>query len=485
MKSIVHEFKRRWALWMDTIVRGLRRHRTELTISCHRLVLYGGLLLLFFGFMSIHNFALRNPSRTLATVLLTYTAMTGAMASVYGGYDVGRRKSKPIISGLSLAAIMTDAVTYLQLQIMNVNENNNDHLVLFGPDFWLLLVCMGLQVAFIIYMSYRGNTAFFRLNPPQDCLLILGSPARRELCERKIGRFQLQWKVTDIGLWNDPDLRERIDRAQVVFLDSEIPGQAKHSLLKTCYDLHRDVLCKAQLQDIMLSSARQVVVDDAPFLEMDYHKMTLTQRVAKRLMDIFVSAAVLVLLSPLLGIIALCIRMEDGAPVIFRQERMTVAGHTFVIYKFRTMRKDAAHDSRETSVTLDDPRITRVGQVLRRFRLDELPQFWNILKGDMTLVGPRPEMLENVERYKLELPAFVYREKMKAGLTGYAQIEGRYNTTPEDKLMLDLMYIESFSVWEDIKLLFRTFTVFFKADSTQGFHASTTQADDDHSDISA
>lgn len=469
---------------MNTLLRALRRHRTALTISVYRAVLYGGLMVIFFGLMRIHNLALRNPSRTLATTLVTHAAMTFAMSVVYGGYDVGRRKSKPIISGMSLAAIVTDLVTYLQLQIMNVNDNNNDHLVIFGNDFPLLLACIALQVVFIIYMGYRGNAAFFRLNPPQDCLLVLGHMERKESCERKIGRYALQWKVTDVALWDEPDLRERIDRAQVVFLDSEIPGQAKQNLLKTCYDLRRDVLCKAQLQDIMLSSARQVVIDDAPFLEMDYRKMTLGQRIAKRLMDIAVSVIVLTAFSPVMAIIALCIRLEDGAPVIFRQARMTVAGRTFIIYKFRTMRRDAPHDN-EVSVRRDDPRITRVGETLRRYRLDELPQFWNILKGDMTLVGPRPEMLENVERYKLELPAFVYREKMKAGLTGYAQIEGRYNTTPEDKLMLDLLYIENFTLWEDVKLLLRTLTVFFKSDSTQGFSQEAAPGNDDHRDVSA
>ena len=469
---------------MKALFRGLRRHRTALTISIYRAVLYGGLMVIFFALMQIHNIGLRNPSRTMASTLLTHVAMTFAMSTVYGGYDVGRRKSKPIISGLSLAAIVTDAVTYLQLQIMNVNENNNDHLVIFGNDFPLLLLCIVLQVIFIIYMGYRGNSTFFKLNPPQDCLLVLGHMERREVCQRKIGRYKLQWKVTDVALWDEPDLRTRIDRAQVVFMDSEIPGQAKQNLLKVCYDLRRDVLCKAQLQDIMLSSARQVVIDDAPFLEMDYRKMTLSQRIVKRLMDIAVSVLVLAVFSPVMAAIALCIRLEDGAPVIFRQARMTVAGRTFIIYKFRTMRRDAPHDN-EVSVRRDDPRITRVGETLRRYRLDELPQFWNILKGDMTLVGPRPEMLENVERYKLELPAFVYREKMKAGLTGYAQIEGRYNTTPEDKLMLDLLYIENFSLWEDVKLMFRTFTVFFKTDSTQGFSQEVSPEANDDRNISA
>lgn len=456
---------------MNDLRKRLGRHRTALTVAAFRILLYGGLMALFFGLMSVNNAPLLRPSRTAATTLLTWVVMTAAMTAIYGGYDVGRRKSKPIISAISLATFMTDAVTYLQLQIMNVNENNHEYLMLFGPDIWLLLACVALQAGYIMLLTYAGNAAYFRLNPPKRCLLVLRDMSRRESSERKIGRYRLQWQVTDVAMWNAPSLPARIRRAEVVFLDAEIPDAARMSLLKTCYDLHRDVLCKAQLQDIMLSSARQVIVDDAPFLEMDYRKMTLEQRIVKRLMDIGVSTLGLIVLSPVLALTALCIHLEDGGPVIFRQKRMTVGGREFTICKFRTMRFGASAEP-GVSVRRDDPRVTRVGRFLRRWRIDEFPQLWNILKGEMTLVGPRPEMLENVRRYKLALPDFVYREKMKAGLTGYAQIEGRYNTTPEDKLMLDLMYIESFSLWEDVKLLFRTFTVFFKAsDSTQGFAA--------------
>ena len=149
---------------------------------------------------------------------------------------------------------------------------------------------------------------------------------------------------------------------------------------------------------------------------------------------------------------------------------MTIRGRIFTICKFRTMKRDASLHDTQVSSEVNDPRITRTGRVLRRFRLDEIPQFINVLRGEMSLVGPRPEMLANVERYKIEFPAFAYREKMKAGITGYAQIEGRYNTTAEDKLMLDLMYIEEYSFWLDIKLLFQTFMVLFKKDSTEGFH---------------
>ena len=452
-----------------------KRHKTTVLMGMLRLVIYAVLALLFFGLMAVNNWQIRGLSRTLATTLLTYAAMSVAMHAVYGGYAVGKKKSKPIISSMSLATLATDVITYVQLQIMNVNENMNDTLQLFGRDFPWLIACMILQVLLITIWVRFGNNFYFTINPPKRCLVILGNEEEKQAICNKINVYKLQWKVDRVILWNDPRVPEAIRQSETVFLGS-LPNQAKLDLLRTCYDLHRDVLCKAQLQDIMLSNATQVVVDDAPFLEMVYGKMTLSQRIIKRMMDICVSAAVLVVLSPVLLVIAICIKMEDGGPVLFRQKRMTVAGHEFTICKFRTMRV-MEPGVKQVSATKDDDRITKVGQVLRRYRLDEFPQFWNILIGDMTLVGPRPEMLENVERYKTELPSFVYREKMKAGLTGYAQIEGRYNTTPEDKLMLDLMYIESFSIWMDVKLIFRTMTVFFKADSTEGFDMSKIKDD--------
>ncbi len=461
---------------MNKLTKAWKRHKTAIMTGLLRLFIYVVLAALFFGFMAINNWQIRHLSRTLATMLLTYAAMMVAMHAVYGGYAVGKKKSKPIISSMSLATLATDLVTYVQLQIMNVNADMNSKLLLFGSDFMWLLVCMLLQVVLIIFWVRLGNNFYFTINPPKRCLVILGNLEEKVPLCRKIGIYKLQWKVQRVMMWNDPRVLSAIQQTEQVFLGS-LPTQAKLDILRICYEQHRDVICKAQLQDIMLSNATQIVVDDTPFLEMAYGKMTLSQRIIKRLMDIFVSAAVLLVLSPVLAVIAICIKLEDGGSVLFRQKRMTVAGNEFVINKFRTMRVEEQPDHPQVSASREDDRITRVGQVLRRFRLDELPQFWNILLGDMTLVGPRPEMLENVEKYKLELPAFAYREKMKAGLTGYAQIEGRYNTTPEDKLMLDLMYIESFSIWMDIKLLFRTMTVFFKRDSTEGFDTKNIQDD--------
>ncbi len=455
----------------------MSRERTDgrnwLLIACMRALCYAGLFGLFFGLMAINNWTLYHLSRTSAVVLLTYACMTAAMRSAYGGYEIGRKKTKPIVCGMALGAVCTDLITYLALEIMNTNANKNASLQLFGEDFPYLLACIALQIVFLAVMVDRGNALYFRLHPPKRCLVILGSREERAAVEQKIGRYKKQWRVTDVALFDAPNLTARIERAEVVFL-ADVPEENRLALMRACYSLHRDVLCKAQLQDVMTVNARQVIVDDSPYLEMDYHKVSYGQRLVKRCMDVGVSALAMLVLSPLWALIALRIKMEDGGPVIYRQERATLDGRVFVIWKFRTMRADKKdHPGGEISARVNDERITRVGRLLRRLRLDETPQLVNIIRGDMSLVGPRPEMLENVDRYKHLLPAFVYREKMKAGLTGLAQIEGRYNTTPEDKLMLDLMYIESFSLWGDVKLLLRTLTVLFKKDSTQGYDAPT------------
>ena len=454
--------------------RSLHSTKSDLVIGLMALLLYSCLGVAFFACLSINNFFLRVVNRTLATTLLTFAAMTCAMHAVYGGFDVGRKKSKPVISAMIAGTVFTDVVTYLQLEIMNVNDNYNDHLVLFGPDALLLLLCMFIQVVIIILFVRLGNQLYFHFNPPRSCLIILGSPDQEKDIRAKIERYKLQWRVDAAVLYNVPDLAMQIDRADVVFLGS-VPEDVKFALLKMCYDDRKDVMSKAQLQDIMLCNARPAIVDDAAFLAMEYNKITAFQRFFKRAGDIAVSACALVLLSPFIALISLLIKAEDSGPVIFRQSRLTADGQTFVIRKFRTMTPHSEHDPVQVSITVDDPRITKVGAFLRRFRLDEIPQFYNILKGDMSLVGPRPEMLSNIAQYKTQLPSFVYREKMKAGLTGYAQIEGRYNTSAEDKLMLDMMYIESFSIWLDIKLLLRTFTVFTKKDSTQGFKRAPVQ----------
>lgn len=445
---------------------GRRRFRTELIRGITAAVILGGSLLLFFALMSVHNWPLKNLSRTTATTLVTFGAMGCAMMAVYGWPAPGEKPRRQLICAQTLGIMATDAVTYLQLQIMNVNPNNNDRLILFGEDFPLLLACMALQALLITLTALEMTALHHRLNPPLRTLLVLGDESRRAMELRRMKAARSRWRIDRCLMYDDPDMEEALKMAEAVVLSPEIPGDARMGLLQRCYMLRRTVLCRPTLEDVLLSGARREIVDDAPFLMLEAERMTLTQRLVKRLMDVGISLTLLALLSPAMLVIALLIRLEDGGKALFHQQRLTLDGRRFTITKFRTMRPGAENGP---SARQGDGRITRIGGFLRRWRLDELPQLWNILRGDMSLVGPRPEMLSNVERYKQALPGFVCRERMKAGLTGYAQIEGRYSTSPEDKLLLDLMYIEHFSIWEDVKLLLRTLTVFFRPDSASGF----------------
>ena len=439
----------------------LRENKTAILMGLLRVVIYGVLGLLFFGLMAINNWQLLHMSRTLGTTLLTYVAMSAAMHAVYGGYAVGKKKSKPIISSMSLATLITDLVTYLQLQIMNVNENNNDYLELFGSDFPWLLVCMALQVLLITYWVRFGNNFYFTINPPRKCLVVLGSMDEEEAVCRKIRRYALQWEIKRIVLWNDPKLLRHVRQAEVVFLGN-LPEDTKMSLLRTCYEEHRDVMCKAQLQDIMLSNATLMVVDDAPFLEMDYGKITLGQRIVKRLMDIVVSLAVLTVLAPVYGIIAICIHAEDGGPVLFRQKRMTVGGKEFKICKFRTMKENASLEPHQSSVTVDDPRITRVGKLLRKTGVDEFPQFLNVFIGDMSIVGPRPPLPKEVAQYDRWQ---MRRLAMKPGITCIWQVApNRNNISFEDWVKMDMEYIDNWSLTLDFVLILKTVGTIFRAD---------------------
>ena len=186
-------------------------------------------------------------------------------------------------------------------------------------------------------------------------------------------------------------------------------------------------------------------------------------------MDIVISLFALIITSPVMLITALAIKLYDGGPVMFRQKRCTIHGKTFYIHKFRSMIVNAESEGEVIPATDHDPRITPVGNFIRKTRIDELPQMIDILVGNMSVVGPRPERVEHVEKYTEDIPEFTYRLKVKGGLTGYAQIYGKYNTTAYDKLKLDLMYIQNYSVLLDIKLILMTIKIIFMKESTEGF----------------
>ena len=405
-----------------------------------------------------------HPSRTAAVTLVTFCVLETALIAVYGGYLIGRLKSKPIVMSMSLATIITDIVTHLQLCIMNVNENNNSYFVYEAPH--LLALVIIVQVALIIFFAYFGNFVYFSINSPEKCCVITSSLESLNNIMPKITRYKKQYNVTEMVHYTSKDVFDIINDHETVFL-YDIPAKEKILLNEYCYAKNKNIYYNFEMNDVVMLGAKPAVLDDKPLVSAVVRDLTLEQKVVKRAMDLAISGLGLLVLSPVMLACAALIKAEDGGHVFFRQTRATKGGKLFKVYKFRTMKEEGSINK---SVTSDDDRITKIGKYLRKFRIDELPQLINILKGEMSVVGPRPEMIENVDKYTEELPEFSYRLRVKGGLTGYAQIAGKYNTSPKDKLVLDLMYIEKYSLWLDFKLILQTVTVLLKAsDSTEAF----------------
>lgn len=405
-----------------------------------------------------------HPSRTAAVTFVTFCVVEAALIAVYGGYLIGRLKSKPIVMSISLATLITDVVTHLQLCIMNVNENNNSHFVYEAPH--LLVLIMVIQIAIIILFAYFGNYVYFTINSPEKCCVITSSLESLNSIMPKIVKYKKQYNVTEMVHYSSKDVFDIINKHDTIFL-YDIPAKEKILLNEYCYAKNKNIYYNFEMNDVVMLGAKAAVLDDKPLVSAIVRDLTLEQKVVKRTMDILISGIGLLVLSPVMLVCAALIKLEDGGHVFFRQTRATKGGKLFKVYKFRTMKEAGSINK---SVTSDDDRITKVGKYLRKFRIDELPQLINIIKGEMSVVGPRPEMIENVDKYTEDLPEFAYRLRVKGGLTGYAQIAGKYNTSPKDKLVLDLMYIEKYSLWLDFKLILQTVTVLLKAsDSTEAF----------------
>jgi len=454
---------------LEAIMHNKRFFLTQLMLLSFQILLYGTLFFCFFAIFSRTNPQIVNLSRTAATTMATFPIIMLLLRMVYGGFDVGTKKPRSVFSSFFISTILADLVTYLQLQIMNVNPANNDHLVLGGEDFGLLCGVILLQIVAIYLFVSIGNELYCRINPPQKCCLITSSQELARHVAEKIGTFRRKFLLCDVVHYECPDVEKAIENHEVVFL-AGIPDTEEAQLENVCYRLNKTIYLMAELEDVIISTAEQHILDDTPFLCIHRVDPTLLQRFIKRCADIIISILGLIIFTPFMLITSILLLFSNG-PVFFRQERATIHGKTFQIVKFRTM-VPGNHQEDPVSAQVNDSRITSLGKVLRKCRIDEIPQLFNVLLGDMSIVGPRPEMLENVAKYEQEVPEFKYRQQMKAGLTGLAQIDGKYNTSPKDKAILDLMYIENFSLGMDMKLILRTLTIFFRRDSTQGFAAS-------------
>lgn len=430
-----------------------------------KIVLYIVLMVTFVLMMSIGNPALSVMSRTLGITVSTFAIVGLLFVTIYGKYDVGRRKSKPIIYSMALAVLFTDAITYLQLMVMNTITDVSEFRL---GSLGLLCLTVIVQVAIIIAFTYGGNALFFRIHVPEKCHIVTSSQESLDQILRGIRRYPRQYDVVAIHDYRDKELMLKLKEAKTVFL-YDVPVERRSEVVQYCYKKRKNIYFNPEVEDIVEMSSEYYMLDDISVLNYNVRGLTMEQRIIKRCMDIGLSLLMIIATSPIWIVSALAIKLYDGGSIFFKQARATINGNVFYVYKFRTMKMNVEN----RSVTDNDDRITKPGHILRKIRMDELPQLLNILNGDMSFVGPRPEMLENVESYTAEFPEFKYRLRVKAGLTGYAQIAGKYNTTPKDKLMMDMMYIENYSVFRDIQLLFQTAIVFLKSDSTEAFHKGT------------
>ena len=374
-------------------------------------------------------------------------------------FQFGHLKFSDIFVSQTISVFMVNFITYFQLSLIS------NRLIAVYP----LLVLTLIDMAFCFLLSYFYTFLYHKLYSPRNMVMIYGNENAVSL-KFKMDRRDDKYAVnTLISIDEDTDyIKSVIDKHDAVIIN-DVPAEKRNDILKYCFGNNIRTYVVPKISDIITRSAHDITLFDTPLMLVKTGGLSPVQRLVKRLFDVVLSLIALIVASPVMLIIALAIKAEDGGPVFYKQERVTEDGKKFRIIKFRSMIVNAEAQGISVPATGHDPRITKTGSFIRMTRLDELPQLINIFIGNMSIVGPRPERTEHVEKYTAEIPEFTYRHKVKGGLTGYAQIFGKYNTTAYDKLRLDLMYIENYSLLLDIKLIVMTLRIMLKKESTEGF----------------
>ncbi len=386
-----------------------------------------------------------------------YVLILFFFTNTFGGYKIGYMRIQDIILSNILAIFCGTVTAYLEVCLVA-----NDYLTPV-PLLWVAAV----EIAFIIPWTYLVRKFYARMYPPRQMLVIYGEYSPHGLIEKINARSDKYDICGSISCYTEEEkLYAEIDRNSAVVL-ADLPAAKRNRILKHCYRHSIRTYVTPKISDILFRGADDIHLFDTPLLLSRNYGLPIDQRFLKRTMDIILSAIGLILASPFMLVIAIAIKLCDGGPVFYEQERLTRDGREFRMYKFRSMYLDSEKKGARLAAK-GDSRITPVGHIIRNIHFDELPQLINILKGDMSMVGPRPERKVIADAYQKEIPEFDFRLKVKAGLTGYAQVYGKYNTEPYDKLKLDLTYIENYSIWLDLRILLLTFKILFVKENTEG-----------------
>ena len=327
----------------------------------------------------------------------------------------------------------------------------------------VLLLTPAIQLAFLLPWKAFCVRGWNRNRP--GIALIIGTSEECVKLKDKVSRAQPGWGM-EVHFTLPPEevltYPKTLRKVRDVFICASVQDAQRIAIMDRCIADRKVVYVVPEISEISIIGARQVAFDDLLTLMVDRLNLTFEQRMVKRVFDLVIAGVGLVLLAPALWVLCLLVRRDSPGPAFYKQERVTIGERRFWMVKFRTMRQDAENTTGPVLAEKDDPRLTNMGRWIRRHRLDELPQLWNVLKGEMSLVGPRSERPFFVEQFKEDIPQYRYRTSVKAGITGYAQVLGSYDTLPEDKLRYDLLYIRNYSLILDVEILCKTVGVMLR-----------------------
>lgn len=400
-----------------------------------------------------------------AVILGLYAVLFILLGKTYDAFWMSMQRVSELMYGQVLAAMATDGIFYIVICLMATKLCN----LLPG------IAAIAGQFVMAGIWSAIAHRWYYKAFPPQPTTVVYD--VRRGM-EKLIRDYGLDSKYEVRNVLSVEECLEDLsvlDGMKTVFL-SGVHSHERNIILKYCVMNDINTFIIPRVGDVLMSGAWPMHMLHLPVLRVGRYMAKPEFLFVKRAMDIVLSLVALIILSPIFLITAIAVK-SDGGPAFYKQVRLTKDGKPFEILKFRSMRVDAEKDGVARLSTGDkDDRITKVGHIIRACRLDELPQLVNILKGDLSIVGPRPERPEIAAQYCEEMPEFALRLQAKAGLTGYAQVYGKYNTTPYDKLQMDLMYIAHPSLVEDLKIMLATVKILFMPESTEGIDEGQTTA---------
>ncbi len=398
-----------------------------------------------------------------------YVVLTVLMINTFKGFNIGSGRISILTMSQAIAMGLVNILEFIIVILMTRIKQ------LMWMTLAYIIVLTIVQAVAVLVVTYVSTKLYRAVFPPFSILNIYGE-YENDLV-RKMNRRGDKYRITGEMSCMEPldKITKELENYDAVLIN-DVPSEIRNDIVKACFATDKRVYFTPKISDILIKGSEEVNLFDTPLYLCKNVGMDGISATLKRMGDIIISSIGIILTSPIMLVTAILIHKYDGGPVFYKQTRCTIGGKEYKIMKFRSMITDAEKDGKARLASENDDRITPVGHFIRATRIDELPQFFNILKGEMSVVGPRPERPEIIEQYVKDVPEFAFRTHVKAGLTGYAQVYGKYNTTSYDKLKLDMIYVEKCSVLLDIQLILMTIRVVFTKDATEGIAEGQTNA---------